>query len=377
MKEIPFYVPSIGELEKKLINEVLTLEDVSKVDELESKFSKYIGAKHSIATFNGTAAMHLAMCALDLKRGDKIICSVNSFPSVAEVVRHFDAEPIFVDIDKDDFNMDIDALEAVLKKSHHKKLKGIFVSHVAGQSAKMDEIHELAKIYDVKVIEDASQAMGGMYKDKRIGNTGSDITTFRFSPQMKNSIASGGMMVTDDEDLKERAKLLRNHAIVSEGWDKYGNLGYVYDVVDIGLKYDMNELNAAFAIAQLSKNDQFIQRRLQIAEIYNKELANCPHVSIPVKKSEHIYNQYIIKVDKNRDSFAKALLENGIYTSLHFVPIHLLSYYKNKYSLRVNDFPNALNNYQQILSLPIYCGLDDKEVHYICEKVKEIASNRV
>ena len=113
MKEIPFYVPSIGELEKKLINEVLTLDNVSKVEELETKFSKYIGCKYSISTCNGTAAMHLAMCALDLKRGDKIICSVNSFPSVAEVVRHFDAEPIFVDIDKDDFNMDIEALEAV------------------------------------------------------------------------------------------------------------------------------------------------------------------------------------------------------------------------------------------------------------------------
>lgn len=116
MKEIPFYKPSIGELEKKLINEVLNLEDVSKVDELEKKFSQYIGADYAVATFNGTAAMHLAMCALDLKRGDKIICSVNSFPSVAEVVRHFDAEPIFVDIDKDDFNMDVTALEAVLKK---------------------------------------------------------------------------------------------------------------------------------------------------------------------------------------------------------------------------------------------------------------------
>lgn len=116
MREIPFYKPSIGELEKKLINEVLNLEDVSKVDELETKFAKYVGAKYAIATCNGTAAMHLAMCALDLKRGDKIICSVNSFPSVAEVVRHFDAEPIFVDIDKDDFNMDINALEAVLEK---------------------------------------------------------------------------------------------------------------------------------------------------------------------------------------------------------------------------------------------------------------------
>lgn len=210
MKEIPFYVPSIGELEKKLINEVLTLDNVSKVEELETKFSKYIGCKYSISTCNGTAAMHLAMCALDLKRGDKIICSVNSFPSVAEVVRHFDAEPIFVDIDKDDFNMDIEALEEVLKKSHHKKLKGIFVSHVAGQSAKIHEIQELAKIYDVKVIEDASQAMGGMYKDTRIGNLGSDITVFRFSPQMINSIASGGIMVTDDEELQERAKLKKS-----------------------------------------------------------------------------------------------------------------------------------------------------------------------
>lgn len=377
MNEIPFYKPLIGDMEKKLINEVLNLEGDSKVDELEKKFSKYIGCNHSVSTFNGTAAMHLAMCALDLKRGDKIICSVNSFPNVAEVVRHFDAEPIFVDIDKDDFNMDVEALEAVLKKSNHKKLKGIFVTHVAGQSAKMDEIYELAKIYNVKVIEDASQALGGTYKGQKIGSTGSDITTFRFSPQMKYSIASGGIMTTNDEELESRAKLLRNHAITSDGWDRYGNLGYVYDVVDIGMKYDMNELNAAYAIGQLAKNEQFITRRLQLADIYNKELKDCPHISIPVKKSEHIYNQYIIKVDKNRDGFAKQLKEAGIYTALHFIPLHLLSYYKNKYSLRVNDFPNALNNYQQILSLPVYCGLEDKEVMYICEQIKKIAATRV
>lgn len=377
MKEIPFYKPLIGEIEKKLINEVLNMEESSKVEELEEKFSKYIGCNHSVSTFNGTAAMHLAMCALDLKRGDKIICSVNSFPSVAEVVRHFDAEPIFVDIDKDDFNMDMNVLESVLNKSQHKKLKGIFVSHVAGQAANMDKIYELASEHDVKVIEDASQALGGTYNGKKIGTTGSDITCFRFSPQMRNAIASGGIMTTNNPELDERARLLRNHAIVSDGWDRYGNLGYVYDVVDIGMKYDMNELNAAFAIAQLSKNEQFIKRRQQIANIYNRELANCPHVSIPLKKSDHIYNQYIIKIDKNRDGFAKELRNSGIYTALHFIPLHLLSYYKNKYSLRVNDFPNALNNYQQILSLPIYCGLEDSEVEYICKKIKEIASHRV
>lgn len=377
MKEIPFYRPFIDENEKLLINEVLELGGSSKVKELEQNFSDYIGCKHSISTCNGTAAMHLAMCALDLKRGDKIICSVNSFPAIAEVVRHFDAEPIFVDIDKEDFNIDINELERTLEKNNHKKLKGIYVTHVAGQIANLDIIYKLALRFDVKVIEDASYAMGGSYKGKKIGATGSDITNFRFSPQMIHSVASAGIMVTEDEELKNRAKLLRNHAIVSDGWDKHGNLGYVYDVVDIGMKYDLNELNAAFALAQLKKNDKFIERRLEIASIYNKELKDCPHVKIPVKKNEHTYDQYIIKIDKNRDGFAKELKEHGIYTALHFVPLHLLSYYKNKYNLRVNDFPNALSNYQQILSLPIYTGLSNEEVYYVCQTIKEIAKNRV
>ncbi len=377
MKEIPFYKPSIDSSEKKLIDEVLSLDGTSKIKKLERNFSSYIGCKYAISTYNGTAAMHLAMCALDLKRGDKIICSVNAFPSVAEVIRHFDAEPIFVDIDKDDFNMDMGALEIVLKKNNHKKLKAIFVTHVAGQVANLERINQLSKIYDVNIVEDSSQALGAMYDDKKIGATNSDIATFRFSPQVKNSISSCGIMTTNNEELMKRAKLLRSHAIVSDGWDRFGNLGYVYDVVDIGLKYDSNELNAAFAVAQLEKNDGFIKRRLEIATIYNKELADCPHISTPVKKSNHTYNKYIIKVDKNRDSFAKELSQNGIFTALHFIPLHLLSYYKQKYSLRVNDFPNALTNYQQILSLPIYAELTDKEAYYICEKIKEIAKDRV
>ncbi len=376
MKDIPFYKPSVDNAERKLINEVLDFNGSCKIEELEDDFSKYIGCDYSISTCNATAAMHLAMCALDLKRGDKIICSVNSFPSVAEVVRHFDAEPIFVDIDKDDFNMDMNELEKVLDKSNHKKLKAIFVTHVAGQVANLDKIYELANIYGVKVVEDATQALGATYKGKKIGSS-SDITAFRFSPQMKNAIASAGVMTTNDEELMQRAKLLRTHALISDGWDRFGNLGYVYDVVDIGLKYDLNELNAAFSIAQLKKNDLFIKRRLEIAAIYDEELANCPHVSTPIKKYDHIYNEYIIKIDKNRDSFAKELSQNGIFTSLHFIPLHLLSYYKHKYNLRVNDFPIALTNYQQILSLPIYTGLTNKEVYYICEQIKEIAKNRV
>lgn len=378
MKEIPFYKPFIDQREKSLINEVLDLEKAAnKVETLEKEFTKYINCGDAISTVNGTAAMHLAMCALDLKRGDKIICSVNAFPSVAEVVRHFDAEPIFVDIDKDDFNIDVEQLESVLKNNKAKKLKGAFISHIAGQPADMTRIYELAKQYDIKIVEDATAALGATYNGKKIGSLDADITVFRFNPQANNSVSSAGIMTTKDPELSARARLLRNHALVGEGWDKFGNLGYVYDVVDIGLKYDLNELNAAFAIGQLEKNESFIERRLEIADIYNRELASCPHVTTPVKKRDHTYAQYIIKIDKNRDNFAKELKERGIYTGLHYIPLHLLSYYKHKYTLRVNDFPKALSNYQQILSLPIYSSLSDKDVLHICEQIKEIAKNRV
>lgn len=377
MKEIPFYKPFIDQREKTLINEVLDLEKANKVETLEKEFTKYIPCGDAISTVNGTAAMHLAMCALDLKRGDKIICSVNAFPSVAEVVRHFDAEPIFVDIDKDDFNIDVEQLESVLKNNKAKKLKGAFISHIAGQPADLARIYELAKLYDIKIVEDATAALGSTYNGKKIGSLDADITVFRFNPQANNSVSSAGIMTTKDPDLAARARLLRNHALVGEGWDKFGNLGYVYDVVDIGLKYDLNELNAAYAIGQLEKNESFIERRIEIADIYNRELASCPHVSTPVKKRDHTYAQYIIKIDKNRDNFAKELKERGIYTGLHYIPLHLLSYYKHKYNLRVNDFPKALSNYQQILSLPIYSSLSDKDILHICEQIKEIAKNRV
>ena len=196
MKEIPFYKPSIDQRERTLIQEVLDLEKANKVETLEKNFMNYIACGDAISTVNGTAAMHLAMSALDLKRGDKIICSVNAFPSIAEVVRHFDAEPIFVDIDKDDFNIDVNQLENVLKNNKAKKLKGAFISHVAGQSANLGTIYELAKLYDIKIVEDATGALGGTYNGKQIGSLEGDITVFRFNPQTNHSISSAGMMTT-------------------------------------------------------------------------------------------------------------------------------------------------------------------------------------
>jgi dTDP-4-amino-4,6-dideoxygalactose transaminase len=376
MKEIPFFLPSIDNSEKAIIDEVLALKGASKIEELEDLFCEYIGCKYAVSTSSWSAAMHLSLFAMELKRGDKILCSVNAFPTVAESVRHFDAEPIFVDIDADTFNISPDRLKEALVKHKHKKLKAVIVSHIAGQSADLDEIYKIADENGIKVIEDASNALGATYKGRKIGSKG-DIITFSFSSQLRHAICNTGMIATDDENIYNRAKLIRHHAIVAKEWDKHGNLGYIYDVTDIGIKYDTSELEAAFSIAQLQKEDEFIKRRREIASIYQKELENVPHVSLPKVNDEHIFSQFIIKIDKNRDDFARELREKGVYTALHFVPLHLLSYYKQKYSLRVNDFPTALTNFQQILSIPCYSAMSNDDVKYVCDMIKETAKTRV
>lgn len=371
-KEIPFYRPLIDNKEKKHIEEVLT-QNTSKVEELEDAFVDYIGAKYAVATSDGTSALHLAMLAINLKRGDKVLCSVNAFPSVPEVVRHFDAEPIFVDADEDSYLMNLDKLETILSDNQSKKLKAVIVSHIGGHPLDLERLYNIAKIYNVRIIEDASESLGAVYKGKKIGATGADITTFSFNPHLKGNVCNGGMLVSDDIDLLERAQLLRNHAMVSpeEG------LKYIYDIVDIGSKYDMSELDAAYILGQLSKQEMVVSRQKEIAKRYNERLKEAAHITLPMMDNDHSFSLYIIKVRKNRDSFARELLENGIETGLHYIPLHLLSYYKSKYSLRVNDFPMALRNFQQVLSIPIYAGMSDADVEYVCDTIIKITKHWV
>lgn len=370
---IPFYRADIGGDERERIDEVLDGEAPEIIEDLETEFESYIGASYALATSHGTGALHLAMLAIDLKRGDKVICSVNAFPALPEVVRHFDAEPVFIDIDEDTFNIDLNKLEAYLEDNASKKLKAVIVSHVAGQTMNLERLYNIAKIYNVKIIEDACDALGATYKGEKIGSTGADITCFNFSPHLKKNVCNGGMLVTDDEDIMERAKLLRNHALVVDE----GGLEYVYDVVDIGNKYTMSPIDAAFISVQLEKRESEIVRQKEIAAIFDAKLSGLDHVSIPKVKEDHVFSLYIIKIDKNRDSFARELLTKGIETGLHYIPLHLLSYYKSKYALRINDFPVALRNYQQILSIPIYASMSDKEAQYICSAIKNVAKNRV
>lgn len=376
-KEILFYKATINETQKKLVNEVLT-DDAGldcKVRVLEEAMQDITSASYVIAVNNDTSAMHLSLCAIDLKRGDKVLCSVNAFPSVPEVVRHFDAEPVFIDICSDDYNMDLDALEKHLDANNSKKLKAAIITHIAGQPTDLDRLYEIGKKYDVKIIEDATNAMGATYKGEPIGSTGADITIFSFNPHLKHEGAHGGVMVCEDVKIYERAKLLQYHAI-SNNDESELQLDYIYDVIDIGREYTMSELDAAYCLGALENVASATKRCQAIAAKYMKALEGLNHITLPAVIQDHAFNLFIVKVDKNRDSFARDLEAKGIHTGLHFIPLHLISYYKAKYELRVNAYPIALQTYQQVLSLPIYEALTDAEVDYVCSTVIDLAKDR-
>ncbi len=376
-KEILFYKSTINETQKKLVNEVLA-DDAQfdcKVRVLEEAMIDITGASHAVVTNNATSAMHLSLCAINLKRGDKVLCSVNAFPSIPEVVRHFDAEPVFIDINDQDYNIDLDALEKHLQEHNSKKLKAVIVTHMAGQPTDLDRLYEIGRKYSIQVIEDATDAMGATYKGQPIGSTGADITIFSFNPHLKHEGAHGGVMVCEDEKIFERAKLLQNHAIPND-IESDTQLDYIYDVVDIGCAYMMSELDAAYCLGALENVVSATKRCQDIEAKYMKALDGVEHLTMPAVKEDHAFNLFIIKVDKNRDSFARDLEAKGIHTGLHFIPLHLISYYKAKYELRVNAYPIALQTYQQILSLPIYEALTDAEVNYICETISELAKGR-
>jgi len=374
---IEFFKPSIQENTKKYIDDVLSFSDNRKVEKLENAVKKFIGCDHALATTSGTAGLHLAMCALDFKRGDKVICSINVFPSVPQAVRHFDAEPIFVDIEDKEYNLDLRALETALEKNKSKKLKAIILNHMAGNIVDLDAVYELAKKYKVKVIEDASNAMGAKYKGNYIGNTGADITVFSFAPHLCNSTVNGGVLICKDEAVHQRAELLSFHGMQNRHCDAFGSVNYIYDVVDIGWKYDLSQLEAAYCLADFEALESTIARRREIAKIYSEELAGVDHVTLPEISDDAIVSQYIVEIDKNRDHFVGELKKEGVNISVHYMPLHLTEYYKQKYSMKVFDYSVALGAFQRVMSLPIYPALTDAEVKRVCEAIKKVANAHV
>ena len=374
---IEFYKPSIQENTKKYIDDVLSFSDNGKVEKLETAVKKFIGCEHALATTSGTAALHLAMCALDFKRGDKVICSINVFPSVPQAVRHFDAEPIFVDIEDKEYNLNLVKLEAALKKNKSKKLKAIVLNHMAGNIVDLEAVYALASEYKVKVIEDASNAMGAKYNGKYIGNTGADITVFSFAPHLCNSTVNGGILICKEESVHKRAELLAFHGMQNRHCDAFGAVNYIYDVVDIGWKYDLSQIEAAYCLAEFEALEITLARRKEIAKMYTEALSGVDHVALPAFSEDAIFSQYIVEIDKNRDHFVGQLKNEGVNISVHYMPLHLTEYYKQKYSMKVFDYSVALGCFQRVMSLPMYASLTNDEVKRVCEAIKKVADAHI
>ena len=376
--DIPFHKPYISDDE---ITEVLdTLKSGwitmgPKTVKFEEEFAKYIGSKQAVAVNSGTAALHLALKAIDLQAGDEVIIPTTTFTATGEVVCYFNAKPILVDVDKKTHNIAISEIE----KAMTSKTRAIIPVHFGGQPCDMDQIKEIAKKKNLFVIEDAAHALPAYYKTEKVG-TIADITCFSFYSTKPLATGEGGMITTENPEWADRMKVLRLHGISKDAWKRYSKGGsWYYEVTEAGFKYNMTDLQAALGLPQLRKVDWMWGKRKEIAGRYTKAFLSLkeivtPHVERDRETAWHLYviklNVEALRIDRN--SFIEKLREKGIETSVHFIPLHRHPFYKNTFRYDSKDFPNAEWIYERSISLPIYPGMKDEEVDYVIENVMDL-----
>lgn len=355
----------------------------------EENFARYVGARYALAVNSATAGLHLALDSIGLKPFDEVITTPYTFTATAEVIRYLNADPVFIDVREEDYNIDPEKIEefcnedclfkdgVLYHKTSGRSVKAIIPVHVGGSPCDMDAIKEIAVRYNLKIIEDAAHAFPAFYKEKKIG-TISDITVFSFYATKPITTAEGGMVVTDNPAYYERMKIMRIHGIDRDAWNRHsGNTSnWYYEVTDAGFKYNMTDIAASLGIQQLKKVDSFYEKRRWIASIYNKELKGVRELKLPkfdVSDSSNSWHLYIVKVVSprfSRDDFILRLHEKGIGTSVHFIPLHMHPYYKNRYNFSAEDFPVAHECFKKVVSLPIYTRLTEKDIYRIVNTIK-------
>lgn len=337
---ISFGEPVIEEDEISAVTETLRskwLEIGPKTERFEEEFKNYIGSDYSIAVSSGTAALHLALLANGIGKGDEVIVTPMTFAATVNVIEYVGATPIFADIKLDSYNIDP---EEIAKKITS-KTKAIMPVHLYGLPCQMNEIKEIAKKHNILVIDDAAHALGSEYKNNKIGNTGT-TTCFSFYPTKNMTTINGGMITTNDKKVAEKARQLRWHGLgLNEIRSSY--------TVNLGFKYTMPDVSAAMGLCQLKKLDKFIKIKEMYAKIYENGLKDLdvlilpPRGDIDLKNSWHLY-AILVKHEKlkiTRNELIKALRMENIGTGIHYLAVHLHPYYKNKYNYREGDYPNA------------------------------------
>jgi len=345
-----------------------------KTVEFEEKFKEYIGSSQAVSLNSATASLHLALKAIGLQRDDEVIVPTNTFVATAEVVTYFDAIPILCDIEESTHNIDVSKIEALITD----KTKAIIPVHFAGQPCDMDEIYKIAQKYNLKIIEDSAHAIPSSYKGIKIGALKqTDITCFSFYATKTLSTGEGGMATTNNEIYAKSIKVNRLHGISKDAWDRYTTKGaWHYDIIDNGNKYNTSDINSAIGMVQLKKQDMLREKRVNIAQKYIEAFRDNSKIVLPFIKDDRTtsWHLFVIKIE-NRDDIIEELKSRGIGCSVHFIPIHKHTYYKNRYEYRDEDYPVANRVFEKSLSLPIYPDMSDEEIEFVIENILELVDN--
>lgn len=411
---IPFSRPWVADEDLVRVTEVLRSgwwTTGPMVRDFEQGFAEYVGAQYAVAVNSCTAALHVALVAAGVGRGDLVITTTWTFAATAEVVAYLGAIPVLLDVDPVSLNIDASqirvlcdcladeqpqlslqdavsqgglppgALRAVPENAAIADVRAIVPVHYAGWLCDMQQIMSVADEYGIPVIEDAAHAVETTDGVRHAGAFGR-VGAFSFYATKNLSTGEGGMATTDDQALADRMRSLSLHGISRDAWKRYTAAGtWRYDIQEPGFKYNMTDVAAALGLGQLGRIDELHARRQAIVERYNGSLQGLPGVVTPSGPDTgiHAWHLYVLRVkspagSSNRDALIEGLREQGIGTSVHFIPLHLHSYYRDRFGYQPDDFPVASRAFDEVLSLPLYPSLSNEETVRVAGAVREIVS---
>lgn len=381
MEFIPYGRQTIEAEDELAVLEVLRspfLTQGPKVAEFEQALCSYTGARYCLAVASGTAALHLAVAALELPEGSEGITTPNTFTASANSMVYCGIKPVFADIDADSYNISPAAISAKINS----RTRLVTAVHFAGQAADMPEIARIANQNKLKVIEDAAHAIGSCYEDgSRVGNCRySDLTIFSFHPVKTMTTGEGGAIMTNDEALYRKMLLLRSHGITKEPALLSQNPGpWYYEMQALGWHYRLTDIQAALGICQLARIEKFKAKRRAIVATYNEAFNNHAYITTPKEKTgaNACFHLYVIQIDfeqlgKSRSEVIAQLATYGIGSQVHYIPVHTQPWYQASYGYHEGDYPVAERYYQHCLSLPLYSAMSEEDVRRVICAIREV-----
>ena len=377
---VPFFVPDISKSDKLAVMNALNsrmLTDGPQLRKFEREFAKYTGSKYAVGVSNGTAALHLALKALGLKKGDEVIIPNITFVATANSVLLTGATPVLVDVNYDDMNISLDSI----KQNITSKTKAILPVHIAGKICKMTQIKKIAKKNNLLLIEDCAHAIGTKLNNKHAGTFGS-IGCFSFYPTKNFTTIEGGMVITNSKRIAEYVTSARSHGLTRSLADRYSKgKPWDYDIINPGFNYRLDEIRASLGLSQLKRINSLNSKRFLASKYYSKQLEEIPGIITPeiFRNKEHTYHLYIIRIKnefgQNRDVVFKKLKKVGIHVSLHYKPLHRFSAYKNL-TKTYGRLDNSEQIYKESLSLPLYPSISKKQQDLVIHNIEKYEGRR-